>query len=103
MSMRTVGTCSLCGGVVTVPDPWMGVTPPTPSCSRCHAVPVEAHGPVVQMQPRWPRSKLSGSPAARIAEVQFLLRPTDEHGNDLPPMITPDEARDLLNTSGGWS
>lgn len=49
MSTRTIGTCSLCGGAVTVPDPWMGVTPPTPQCSRCHAVPVESHGPVIPM------------------------------------------------------
>jgi hypothetical protein len=50
-----------------------------------------------------PYRPLSQSPAGRIAEVQFLLKPTDLDGNELPPMITPEEARDLLNTSGGWS
>lgn len=49
MSTKTIGTCSLCGGAVTVPDPWMGVTPPTPTCSKCNAVPAHAHGPTIPM------------------------------------------------------
>lgn len=52
MSDRKIGTCSLCGGAVTVPDIWLGINPPTPTCSSCGAVPIEAHGPVLPMQPR---------------------------------------------------
>jgi hypothetical protein len=100
MGTRSVGTCSLCGGAVVVPDWYLSTVPPTPRCASCNAVPVAPHGPVVAMRPYRP---LSQSPAGRIAEVQFLLKPTDLDGNELPPMITPEEARDLLNTSGGWS
>lgn len=46
MNDRTIGTCSLCGGPVTVPSVWMGVVPPTPTCSSCGAT---AHGPVIEM------------------------------------------------------
>ena len=51
---KTIGTCSLCGGPVTIPDPWWGINPPTPSCEHCHAIPVQAHGPVLPMKPRTP-------------------------------------------------
>lgn len=47
---KTVGTCSLCGGPVTVPTTWLGTEPPTPSCSRCGAVPKNAHGATIQME-----------------------------------------------------
>lgn len=48
---RTIGTCSLCGGAVTVPSVWMGVIPPVPTCSGCGARAAEAHGPVIPMKP----------------------------------------------------
>jgi hypothetical protein len=47
---KSIGTCSLCGGPVTVPDPWWGIFPPTPACDQCGAVPVAAHGPVLPMK-----------------------------------------------------
>jgi hypothetical protein len=45
---QTVGTCSLCGGRVTVPFAWMGVIPPTPKCASCGAH-AASHGPVIPM------------------------------------------------------
>ena len=50
----TVGTCSICGGEVRVPSVWMGVVPPTPTCSKCGATAAQ-HGPVIPMQPASPR------------------------------------------------
>ena len=51
MNDVTVGTCSLCGGAVTVPGVWMGVVPPTPTCQNCGAVAMPNHGPIIPMQP----------------------------------------------------
>ena len=48
---QILGTCSICGGPVTVPLVWHGVVPPTPRCATCGAVPQQAHGPIVPMQP----------------------------------------------------
>jgi hypothetical protein len=48
---RVVGTCSVCGGAVTVPAVWCGVFPPTPTCSACGAE-AASHGPVIPMKPR---------------------------------------------------
>ena len=45
-----VGTCSICGGAVAVPDVWGGIIPPTPTCTGCGAI-AATHGPVIQMQP----------------------------------------------------
>lgn len=50
MSEISVGTCSLCGGPVTVPAVWGGVIPPTPTCKQCGAVPADSHGPVREMK-----------------------------------------------------
>lgn len=47
----TIGTCSICGGPVTVPYVWHGVTPPTKQCEQCGAVPVDTYGPVIPMRP----------------------------------------------------
>lgn len=45
-----IGTCSLCGGPVTVPSVWMGLIPPTPTCSSCGATKKAAYGPVIHME-----------------------------------------------------
>lgn len=47
---RTIGTCSICGGAVTVPGVWWGICPPTPTCTGCGAV-AASHGPVIPMVP----------------------------------------------------
>ena len=46
-----LGTCSLCGGPVEVPDVWLGTIPPTPTCKHCGATKKEPYGPVVPMTP----------------------------------------------------
>jgi len=45
----TIGTCSICGGAVTVPSVWMGIIAPEPTCERCGAV-AASHGPTIPMR-----------------------------------------------------
>lgn len=47
---KEVGEYSLCGGSVTVPVVWMGVTPPVPTCRRCGATARPAGGKVIPMR-----------------------------------------------------
>lgn len=51
MNISVVGICSICGGMVTVPSPWMGIIPPTPTCRTCGAVAAQ-QGPVIPMRER---------------------------------------------------
>lgn len=52
---RAIGTCSQCGGLVTVPAVWAGVIPPTPTCSACGAVaPSPWVGPILPVIPTVP-------------------------------------------------
>jgi hypothetical protein len=37
MSHTLLGRCSKCGGAVTVPHAWYGVTPAIPTCQACGA------------------------------------------------------------------
>ena len=46
--LTTIGTCSICDGEVQVPNIWMGVIPPQPTCNRCGAVEAN-NGPVIPM------------------------------------------------------
>lgn len=50
MTKRLLGTCSLCGGDVTVPATWHGVFPPTAECTKCGAIPANSK-PTVEMVP----------------------------------------------------
>lgn len=53
MDSRVVGKCGACGGVVTVPNVWMGIYPPVPQCNSCHRVADQtAKMPIVPMQPK---------------------------------------------------
>ena len=45
---HTIGTCSICGGQVTIPTVWAGIIPPTPSCLSCGAL-GRSFGPVIPM------------------------------------------------------
>lgn len=38
MNYAVIGSCSCCGGHVTVPKMWWGINPPDPTCEKCHAV-----------------------------------------------------------------
>lgn len=53
-NQQTIGTCSICGGAVTVPSVWLGILPPTPTCSRCGAHAAQNFGPVIPMVPIQP-------------------------------------------------
>lgn len=73
MNTTTIGTCSLCGGAVTVPaGPWMSIIPPVPVCSGCGAVPAQEHGPVIQMTKPGPR---------------FVVHPEEFGGDDFPDWL----------------
>lgn len=49
--MKTIGTCSICGGPVQVPEE---ITPETtssvPKCANCGASPESPHGPTLKMK-----------------------------------------------------
>lgn len=34
---RVIGSCSKCGGAVSVPSYWHSVKPPVPRCQKCGA------------------------------------------------------------------
>lgn len=50
MIFTVIGSCSNCGGSVTVPTAWYGMLPPIPRCQRCGAV-AKTCLPVVPMTP----------------------------------------------------
>lgn len=47
--MNVIGTCSLCGGQVVLPELWGGIVPPDATCSRCGAVAAQS-GPIITMR-----------------------------------------------------
>lgn len=47
---QCIGTCSNCGGQVTVPTIYWSVIPPVPTCESCGAT-ARPHGPVIDMNP----------------------------------------------------
>lgn len=49
MNKQTIGTCSICGGSVTLPVYYHSVIAPTPKCERCGAV-AKPSGPVIPME-----------------------------------------------------
>lgn len=55
MSYTICGTCSICGGQVTVPSVWHGVYPPNPTCRGCGAI-ARSSGPVIDMEPNITRT-----------------------------------------------
>lgn len=80
---QIIGTCSLCGGAVTVPSLWWGVVPPIPTCTRCGAVQQESYGPVIPMKPqkhrwtlRWDRSAASDGVTLDDAHDRYPLTST---------------------------
>lgn len=56
---QVIGTCSICGGRVTLPSIWHGVIPPVPTCEGCGGTKRD-HGPVIEMQPRRDQSTMNG-------------------------------------------
>lgn len=49
---RTVGTCSVCSGRVTLPEAWYATIPPVPTCQSCGATKAQPNGPVIKMEPK---------------------------------------------------
>lgn len=49
MNKQTVGTCSICGGQVTIDTIFWSIVPPVPTCERCGAT-AKQHGPVIEME-----------------------------------------------------
>ncbi len=50
MDNIVVGTCSKCGGTVTIPGVWMGTPPPVPQCYSCGATKKNPYGAVIEME-----------------------------------------------------
>ena len=84
-----IGTCSLCGGRVVVPEVWMSVEPTVPECESCGATKRE-HGPVIEMEPR------------RYGDPFGTFRPptTYEAATDYDPAATWDGRGPGLITGG---
>lgn len=50
--MKTIGTCSICGGPVQIPSAWSHATlPPPQKCAKCGAKPREPYGRTIPMEP----------------------------------------------------
>lgn len=47
---RVIGRCSICGGNVTFPDVWLGITPPKPVCIGCGATRIKDDLPTIPMR-----------------------------------------------------
>lgn len=56
MSHTILGTCSICGGRVAVPNVWLGIYPPAPACLSCKAVAADS-GPIIKMKPAGSRNR----------------------------------------------
>lgn len=77
-----IGTCSQCGGAVSVPDAWGGVIPPTPTCTQCGAVAAN-HGPIIPMH----------RPAFRPGKAfEYVVHSSANSGNSAAP--APESGRD---------
>src|SRR5690606_4841625 len=88
-SKTIMGTCSLCGGRVTVPTVWMGINPPDPTCEQCGAM---CYGPVIDMRPP-PITYIPAMPIYPVERVERVYKLTD-----------PPEPRGRKVREGrGWS
>lgn len=78
---QTIGTCSICGGRVTIESSWYATIPQTPTCEDCGATAAQ-HGPVIPMRPargkQWQDKGTSGySPfvtTSAQADVERFMR-----------------------------
>jgi hypothetical protein len=75
MNTQTVGTCSICGGAVTLPTMYWSVVPPVPTCSRCGAM-ARSSGPVIPMAPAPRRSTVTVSGCSTIVWPDITVTPT---------------------------
>lgn len=87
MNRRPIGRCSECGGVVSLPEYWMGVNRPLPTCESCGRVANEANYlnlPIIPMKPRksdvWPREwSTDNEPPYKITRTNDKLTLYDYH------------------------
>lgn len=75
MSMRVLGTCSLCGGAVGVPENWMGEFPPVPRCYSCGATKEQPFGPVIKMDPTTIGRRMSDTSNELLEQVNVEKEP----------------------------
>ena len=75
-----LGTCSLCGGPVTIPRTFHSVSAPVPTCKRCGAT-KRGHGPVIDMEPARATFELPADRAwGADADPELPLGPRCQHG-----------------------
>lgn len=65
-----IGSCSICGGSVTIHEMWGATIPDIPRCEDCGAVKADPPGPTIPMRPTqgpglWiaPKITVNGVPA----------------------------------------
>lgn len=69
-----LGTCSICGGRVSVPDAWLSVIAPTPTCEQCGATKAN-HGPVIDMTPAKPMKTWVSNKVVIEVDGRYTHRP----------------------------
>ena len=75
MTEIVLGTCSLCGGRVSMPDAWSTIAAPQPRCQSCFAVPEQAWGPIIRMRPEMLPNTVS---TAEPPDIAALVKAYDE-------------------------
>ena len=92
--MAIIGTCSLCGGPVTVPNYLnvISLIPATPACAQCGAVPMDTHSPVIPMRLQVPNQWEHGQrtfiyPSKIVGETQ------DEYPYEKYPLMLDSRGR----------
>lgn len=73
----TIGTCSICGGPVTMPDHWGGNRPPIPTCESCGAQAANPFGPTIPMTPK-PGRFLPRPDPAQVGDNPHFTGPGDD-------------------------
>jgi hypothetical protein len=67
MSLKIVGKCGNCGGLVSVPTAWLGAYPPIPRCQACGAAQKD-NRPVLEMNKATP-----------VEAKKHVAKPVSEH------------------------
>lgn len=73
MNTNVIGTCSLCGGAVTVPAIWHGIIPPVPTCAKCGAT-AKQYGPTIEMERPTKPITVTTTNANDVAELLRKVR-----------------------------
>ncbi len=73
MNQVEVGCCSICGGRVTLPHAWCGVTQPIPTCDQCFATATNRR-PVMPMEQRAQGAAAVGKPTSQMTAYEREMR-----------------------------